>query len=315
MKRFKNIIYYADGALSPCPALDRAVTLARTNQARLTVLDVLPRAEPVAGLEARLGIDLDTVLREQRQTQLEKLVAGYQEPDTLIYTQVLTGNGFVELIRSVLRGGHDLVIKAARPPEGVSERLFGSTDMHLLRKCPCPVWIDRPAAATPYRSLLAAVDPATEESTGTAHLVMDLATSLAEREATQVQVLHAWRLYGESMLRSGRGRIPEAEVDLLLEQSRTTHRDQLAALLRGYGMGVDDPNVHLVKGEPAPSILQTAEHCAADLIVMGTLGRSGIPGLIIGNTAEDVLQATRASVLAVKPEGFVSPVPDQEQMP
>ncbi len=47
---------------------------------------------------------------------------------------------------------------------------------------------------------------------------------------------------------------------------------------------------------------------SADLIVMGTKGRTGIPGLIIGNTAENVLQRTKASVLAVKPNGFVSPV-------
>ena len=45
---------------------------------------------------------------------------------------------------------------------------------------------------------------------------------------------------------------------------------------------------------------------------MGTLGRNGIPGLFIGNTAEDVLQATRASVLAVKPEDFASPVENEE---
>jgi nucleotide-binding universal stress UspA family protein len=45
-----------------------------------------------------------------------------------------------------------------------------------------------------------------------------------------------------------------------------------------------------------------------DLIVMGTVGRSGISGLFIGNTAEKVLQKVDCSVLAVKPEGFVSPV-------
>jgi universal stress protein E len=45
-----------------------------------------------------------------------------------------------------------------------------------------------------------------------------------------------------------------------------------------------------------------------DLIVMGTVGRSGIPGFFIGNTAEEVLQCARASILSVKPPGFQSPV-------
>jgi len=308
MKRFKNILYFADGAISTCPALQRAVDLARSNQARLTVIDVLPPAEPMEEVESLLGMDLDMVLRERRQAQLEELVAGYQESDALIYSRVLTGNGFVEVIRSVLRGGHDLVIKAARPPQGVSERLFGSSDMHLLRKCPCPVWIDRPQAASPYRTVLAAVDPTLKEGDETARLIMDLASSLAQREDAGLVVVHAWRLYGESMLRNGRGRISEGEVDMLLERGRVAHHDILASLLDAYGIAVDDPSVHLVKGEPAASILQTAEKCSADLIVMGTLGRSGIPGLFIGNTAEDVLQATRASVLAVKPQDFVSPV-------
>jgi len=51
---------------------------------------------------------------------------------------------------------------------------------------------------------------------------------------------------------------------------------------------------------------------SVDLIVMGTVGRTGIPGLFIGNTAETVLRQVDCSVLTVKPWGFVTPVrPDQ----
>ncbi len=46
----------------------------------------------------------------------------------------------------------------------------------------------------------------------------------------------------------------------------------------------------------------------ADLLVMGTVCRTGVPGFFIGNTAEDVLQQVDCSVLAVKPKGFVTPV-------
>jgi nucleotide-binding universal stress UspA family protein len=41
---------------------------------------------------------------------------------------------------------------------------------------------------------------------------------------------------------------------------------------------------------------------------MGTVARIGIPGLLIGNTAETILDQLDCSVLAVKPPGFVSPV-------
>ncbi len=63
-----------------------------------------------------------------------------------------------------------------------------------------------------------------------------------------------------------------------------------------------------MKGTASKAITSFSEAVEADLIVIGTVGRTGIPGLIIGNTAENVLQTTSASVLAVKPSGFVSPV-------
>ena len=312
MKRFKNILYFADGAMESCPALERAVNLARTNQARLTVVDVLGETESPEEIEIRFGMDLNQILRERRQEILEGLIAPFSEADAMIYTRVLTGTPFVEVIRAVLHNGHDLVIKAARPLEGFSERLLGSTDMHLLRKCPCPVWIERPTAESPYRTVLAAVDPLGEEGKGCARLVMDLAGSLAQRESARLTVVHAWGLSGEAMLRSGRASISLLEIDQMLELSRRQHRARLDDLLDAYGMNSDaPPDVHLVKGQPVPTILGLTEALPADLVVMGTVGRTGIPGFFIGNTAEEVLQTTQASILAVKPEGFVSPVADQ----
>ena len=51
-----------------------------------------------------------------------------------------------------------------------------------------------------------------------------------------------------------------------------------------------------------------AQHLAADLIALGTVGRSGIKGLLLGNTAEKVLGTCDCSILTVKPDGFVSPI-------
>jgi len=309
MKRFKNILYLADGIEEAGTALRRALGLAKTNNARLTVMDVIGEPPSVTGqIKARFGLDVDQLLRDQRQESLDALVRPFQEPDTLIYTRVASGVAFVEVIRAVLESGYDLVVKPARPPDGLSERLLGSTDLHLLRKCPCPVWIDRPGQSPHYARVLAAVDPMRGREEGCARLVMDLANSLAERESARLDVLHAWRLEGESIFRNGRARLSKEQVDQLVEEERRRHMERFEALLSRYGRGLDHPGVHLVKGEAAPSIRAWAERLQADVIVMGTLGRSGIPGLIIGNTAEEVLQATETSILAVKPEGFVSPV-------
>ncbi len=308
MQRFKNILYFADGRLEAGPALQRAVALANSNDARLTVIDVIEPQEDLPEVRAGFGSDLNEILREHRRQALEEMLRPFNGSDSIIYTQVLTGTPFIEVIRSVLGSRYDLVIKTCRPPEGLSEHLLGSTDMHLMRKCPCPVWIDRPTATLPYRRILAAVDPVDSESRDSARLVMDLATSLARRESATLDVVHAWRVYGESMLRSGRIRLPEKELQQRLELTRDFHADAVQALLEPYGLGMQSRGIHLVKDRAASAVHRLSSELETDLIVMGTVGRTGIPGFFIGNTAEEVLQATRASVLAVKPAGFVSPV-------
>ena len=135
------------------------MALAKTNDARLTVIDVTAEADHATEINTRFGIDLNAALCERRLEQLEALTASYTDAGVMIYTQVSTGKPFIEVIRAVQRNGYDLLMKAARPFGGLAKRLFGSSDMHLLRKCPCPVWIDRPECALPYRSILAAVDP------------------------------------------------------------------------------------------------------------------------------------------------------------
>lgn len=68
------------------------------------------------------------------------------------------------------------------------------------------------------------------------------------------------------------------------------------------------PRSHLVKGKASKEMPLMVENYNIDLIIMGTVGRVGIPGLIIGNTAETILEQTKCSVLAIKPEGFKTPI-------
>ncbi len=65
---------------------------------------------------------------------------------------------------------------------------------------------------------------------------------------------------------------------------------------------------HLLRGDPGEVIPRLVGERRIDLVVMGTVARTGVPGLIIGNTAERVLDQIGCSVLAVKPEGFITPV-------
>ena len=66
--------------------------------------------------------------------------------------------------------------------------------------------------------------------------------------------------------------------------------------------------IHMLAGPPGDVLPRLAERLDVGVVVMGTVGRTGLTGLIMGNTAETILRAVRCSVLAVKPEGFVTPV-------
>ncbi len=308
MHRFKNILYVADGPASHRQGLDRAVALARTNQARITILDV---TEPVTigwDLEQQYGLKLTETLSQRRLDELEVLTEPYADAGVMLYTQVLTGIPFIEVIRAVQRNGHDLLMKMPRTGEGAGAQVLGSTDMHLLRKCPCPVWIDRPQSAYPYRTLLAAVDPTDPQAGDLNRLILDLATSLSGREAAGLHVVHAWCLRGEQILSGAAAGVTTEQVQALLAGTEQGHRSALDRLLAPYGLSAADPCVHLIKGDAATVVGTKAEEIGVDLIVMGTVGRTGVPGLFIGDTAEDVLRTTRNSVLAVKPAGFASPV-------
>ncbi len=69
-----------------------------------------------------------------------------------------------------------------------------------------------------------------------------------------------------------------------------------------------DIHFHVIKGHAQHVVPELASELAADLVVMGTVARTGIAGLFMGNTAEDILTQLDCSVLTIKPPGFTSPV-------
>jgi len=92
-----------------------------------------------------------------------------------------------------------------------------------------------------------------------------------------------------------------------LEQKERAAREQLRAELARLGHR-GPVELHVGQDSPSHAILAGVKHCRADLVVMGTVSRSGIPGLFVGNTAERLIDRLDRSLLAVKPAGFESPV-------
>jgi nucleotide-binding universal stress UspA family protein len=315
MERFKSILAVLPEDSMAEVAFARAVHLARANGAALTLVDLVEGApgdlvrllSSLSGLRgAEIAEDVLTYHRGRLAAYAERARAGGVE----VSEAVLQGVAFVEVIRMVLREGHDLVIKGATAaPHG--RGVLNGLDMHLLRKCPCPVWMLMGQGDGSFDRVLAAVEaPADAEGPRGRldRLVLELATGIAARDSAEIHVAHAWYLQEEQALRRGRytsGR--QGDVDRLVDHERNQAEARFTALMAGFPQ-VPKTHQHLIKGVPGDVISAFAEGEEVDLIVMGTVGRTGFAGLVTGNTAETILRAVRCSVLAVKPEGFESPV-------
>lgn len=318
MNRFRNILCMVAPDTAYESALEAAHTLAAKNGARLTVLDVVPALPAGASLPPGLPSvsELQAGWMNERRRALEERLAPWRERLDL-RVEELSGRRFLQVIRSVLRNDHDLVIKTAEDPDWAS-RLLGSDDMHLLRKCPCPVWLTRPGEPQQYQSILAAVDfDASDATSITSELntrILALSASLALRHSARFHLVHVWDAPAESLLRRW-SEDPDQASFTYVSAERDRHQEgmeRIRAWLDDY-LGRDtaaglDPQLHVLRGSPGAVIPGVAERVGADLTVMGTVARTGIAGLFMGNTAETVLEQLRSSVLAVKPAGFVSPV-------
>ena len=310
MKRFKNILVIYNGTESGQSALYRAIDLTTRNEARLTVLQVITQIpSDYRMLITSLSPEeiMENAVKEHTEL-LEKHIAHFSKADR-IEVRVVAGREFIEIIKEVLRNNHDLVVKTARGMSGKIGQLFGSTAMHLLRKCPCPVWLIKQEQGQVYGRVMAAVDvmPSDMEENDLNKKIMDLATSLAEIEKSALDIVHAWEKPSTNILAGGVDYFP-GDINELFDDARNMHVKWLEEFLEQYDLQHLQHHEHVLEGWADEVIPEFAEQHHVDLIVMGTVCRTGISGFFIGNTAEKILNNINCSVLAVKPEGFVSPV-------
>jgi nucleotide-binding universal stress UspA family protein len=159
MERFEKILFVSQSGAVDGPSLERIFALARSGGASVTLAGVVEYSAADFGAIPQ-GVapqQLLQLLADERRDQLERLCAA-APPGVRSEVVVLNGIPYLEIIRKVLRDGHDLVVKPVVQEIGLRARLFGSLDLHLLRKCPVPLWLMRPAAAGGPERVLAAVD-------------------------------------------------------------------------------------------------------------------------------------------------------------
>lgn len=305
MKRFRNILVGVDladgdrlvakslGAPS-AQAVEHALWVASLNKAHVTflyALDVCPQAKQLL-LDSQ---EEHTIVDEARDV-LAGCVRKAEQLGVSSSVEVALGHAWLALVQRVLKCRHDLVVVGTRNRDIVSRMLFGSTGMKLLRKCPCPVWVTKPSGDAHIHTVLVAHDLSPVGA-----LALELGASIAELHGSSLHILHAieQKQYEDSTF--------HYLLEGPLEDKLAETRSLLGRPLQGYRFRAA-PEVVVIEGDPVDTISKYIVDHGIELLTMGTIARTGISGVFMGNTAERLLPLVPCSILAVKPASFVSPV-------
>ncbi|MDJ0879438.1 MAG: universal stress protein [Halieaceae bacterium] len=176
-------------------------------------------------------------------------------------------------VEAAARSSASMIFKHYTPHSDVEREIRTTYDWTLLRLAPCPVLMIKNRRDWKNRRVLAAVCP---DASSEAHQKLNnQIISFAQRFSDA---------YGS-----------EAHIISAFEDLR--HQPRVDTIAESCGIA--EEFVHVVKGRPADAIRETAEDIGADLILIGTVGRSGIRGTIVGNTSERLLDHTPSDVLVL----------------
>jgi nucleotide-binding universal stress UspA family protein len=303
MARFRNILLVVARDNWHREHYESALALAARENARLTVMEVVEETVPATPTTLAQSANREKSVLRNRRIRLKELIA-INNRGVRVAGKVMFGNVFKETMQQVLRGHHDLVMLAPEVKQRSNQSVIGRGAMQLLRKCPCAIWIMK-SQAEPSR-IMAAVDPDVFDPVRNALniRILESAAALARKENGELHIANAWTAPAEARLRNRAGLMPE-DVGRYVMNVLNLQTNQLDGLLRRSNLKSSKPRTYLVKGEAGKVIPGLVRRARIHLLVMGSLGRSGIAGWLIGNTAEKILHQVDCSVLVIKPPEVV----------
>lgn len=301
MTKRPQILLVLDGSLERTAAVLRAISLARKMDAVLQIRSI----EYLRGLEPALrrGFDLDAYLTGRRH-RLEEFAGRIREERVMVECGVIWGSPLAEqVILQALALKPDLVIKSSPAESALSRAFLSGADWRLVSACPAPLMLVHPGSPNLPTHLLAAVDPLDEH--GKPHSlntdILGAARTLAAQCSATLEVAHAYEFIPASAAYAYMGGMPDLNA---YDEIHKVHADALYELCRPHGIRPGD--MHVLQGDPALAIVDFAASRGVDLVVMGSVYRTGLKHLVIGSTAEAVFDRLGCDVLVLKPEGFAA---------
>jgi universal stress protein E len=300
---FDKVLVLADGGDPRQPAMRRALEcVADGGEIEVFAVVYEPMLEGYLGNKAIYETLRQRVLTERRE-RAEDLARAVESQGVRASAKAVWSHPMHAAVAAeVAAGGIDLVVAAPanlHQSGGLSAPGLSHGDWQVVTGCRAPLLLAKSDGRTPYRHIVAAVDPfhAHAKPAGLDREILRLATALRSRTRATLTAVHCYlpfEYFGADLTHMAPN--DPQTADARLEAVR-----KLCA-----AAGVDRAAARLVAGAPHTVLTELQKSGEADLVVMGGLARGRIAELILGNTAERVLHYGTGDVLVVTPARAVA---------
>jgi universal stress protein E len=286
------------------PTLAAAMEIAKDSKIRLCLFHCVYHRD----LKQQPGHD-DAVIDEARKLLLENRRAKLQElADSARTAEIEVAielawaqDPFLELVRVAGAEDVDLVISSTQPRTRWERLRLSNQDWQLIRYCPSSLLLVKPGERKRYARALAAIDPlhADDKPASLDHRILEAAKSMCELYGAKLDVIN---VVMPVLSAAPTVAEPLLATDTVAQEAATeAHKKRAKALLAEHAL--NKAGINVMVGEPADQIVAFADSLECDLLVMGAVARSALGRLLIGNTAEKVLDAVASDLLIIKPDG------------
>jgi universal stress protein E len=293
----------------PLPAVLKGAQLARAFGAQLELFHVLTSpvyTDPIVAREQGLA-SLEQELRQSALRRLEAIADRLRVHSIKVSVSAEWDFPAHEaIIRRAVAGKADLIVASLHAGRHRLPWLLRLTDWELVRLSPVPVLLVKDPHPYRHPGVLVAIDPghANEKP-----LLLDreiLRAGNALRTALRGS-LHAVHAYARFPVGFGSEMLPPGTLDALQLRAERTAQIRFDRALRSSK--VAGSRRYLLARPPVDAISEAVRKSRSAIVVMGAISRSGYKRLLIGNTAERILDDLSCDILVVKPAKFRSLVP------
>ena len=295
------------------PAFHQAFQFADKQKADVTLFTTVAELAEMKELSKHSVSSLSLLDKATKQTQknLEAYVSELkgQYPNISFHTKVGVGIPFIEIIKEADAISADLIVIDAHRDNRETACKWGSTTRNLMRKSNTPLWAIRlPRNKKPsIKKVVAAIDVTDADAEQLNIKLMKHAHDFASVNQASLYPCHAWRLESEGYLREW-NRSTDLEIAVIAKEMREDRGQRLEALAKPYESSDTPIHITMLEGIPKQVLPDFVNSHDIDLVIMGTVSRTGIAGFLMGNTAERMLDKIQCSVITLKPDEFKSPV-------